>query len=577
MKLEMLLRSISAGALLAGAAGCTVGRDMAGGDEDAGVDGGFIQIDAGIDAGPPCEPDEMLCGRACAEIATDVYNCGGCDNVCPATVGCVGGSCSCVEPMIVCDGICLDPRADPNNCGGCGVSCGEGLMCTAGECIGTCDAPSQICFNPRSAGGGGGADAGVDGGVDAGPPADAGPSGGVVAVCADLQTDDANCGRCNTRCSGGASCVMGACTCPMGLRPCRGACVDVTTDLEHCGVCSNSCGAGGTCAAGVCTMCGTDRIMCSGRCLDVSSDPRNCGSCARACPPGESCMEGRCSCLPPAMDCGMGCRDLQTDVTNCGMCGVNCGAGGACIAGVCTCSVGFTMCGASCRNTLTDRDNCGMCGMACPAGNVCIMGACSDAPPTRYMMTTATAAEVPFIDACAVPGHTEHMPATDDDSELVSLGIPFRFWATDLPIGAMVNLDTNGWIGMNGVSSLYLSGTVPSTSMPNAVIAAHWGDNVTRGGICVATVGTAPNRQWVVEWPVMRYFGSADTVMNTFEIILNESSGIIDLAYGPMMGTRAQTMGIEDQTGMMGINACPGGTGGCIPTTGQRVRFLPIP
>jgi hypothetical protein len=193
------------------------------------------------------------------------------------------------------------------------------------------------------------------------------------------------------------------------------------------------------------------------------------------------------------------------------------------------------------------------------------------------MQTTATAAEVPFIDACTVPGATMHLAATDDGSTRVPLGFAFRYWATDLPTGAMINISTNGFISMDGVASAAYSGvSVPSTSTPNAVIAAHWGDDVTRGAICVATVGTAPNRQWVVHWPDTRYF--ADTAPhNTFEIILNESSGIIDLVYGPMMGTRAQAMGIENQTGMMGINACPGGVGNCAPTTDQRVRFLPIP
>jgi hypothetical protein len=173
-----------------------------------------------------------------------------------------------------------------------------------------------------------------------------------------------------------------------------------------------------------------------------------------------------------------------------------------------------------------------------------------------------------------------HLGTTDDSSTLVPLGIPFRYWATDLPMGAMINISSNGFISMDGVASAAYSGVVvPSTTTPNAVIAAHWGDDYTRMGLCVATVGTAPNRQWVVEWLDLAYCcdRSAAGAHNTFEIILNESSGIIDLAYDTMMGARPEAQGIENQTGMMGINSCPGGTGDCTPTAGQRVRFLPIP
>ena len=33
------------------------------------------------------------------------------------------------------------------------------------------------------------------------------------------------------------------------------------------------------------------------------------------------------------------------------------------------------------------------------------------------------------------------------------------------------------------------------------MISVHWGDDYTSAmGICIATLGAAPNRQWVVEW-----------------------------------------------------------------------------
>jgi hypothetical protein len=193
------------------------------------------------------------------------------------------------------------------------------------------------------------------------------------------------------------------------------------------------------------------------------------------------------------------------------------------------------------------------------------------------MQTTPTAG-VTFIDACAAPGRLTVLPTADDSSTRVPLPFPFRYWATDLATGSMINITSNGWMGMAGDTFASLGGTVPSASLPNAVIAPHWGDNYTRTGICIATVGIAPNRQWVIEWFDTHYCCFADPSIHiTYEVILSEGTNTIDFVYSTIMGARSQTMGIENQTGTMGINACPGGVGSCTPTTGQMIRFVPIP
>jgi len=577
--------------LLALVAGCTTSRLPAFEDTGGPVDAGFTPVDVGTDAPVVCMPGTINCGGTCTRVAGDPLNCGSCGNACPTGVGCAVGACTCNLPKIACEGVCLDPAVDPLNCGSCGNVCGPTEMCTDGVCLVMCTAPNQIC---RDAAG--------------------------TVVCADLQTDPVNCGHCNTRCAGGSVCAGGRCSCPAGTVACAGACVDTATDSNNCGVCGVSCGTGGICSGGFCTSCGTDRINCSGVCVDVMADRFNCGSCGRACGTGESCSGGLCSCIAGRVDCGAGCIDPLTDPANCGTCGTNCGPGGVCVAGACTCAVGLTLCSGSCVDTATDFANCGGCGMACPpvtfgvcsgsvcgcpagmtqcgsacinpqtdasncggCGNVCpgtqvcLLGACSIAPPTRYVQSTPAAGTVPWIDACAAPGSLVVLPTADDQSSLQPLPFPFRYWATDLAVGAMVNICSNGWMSMDGVANSSLGGTVPNATTPNAVIAPHWGDNYTRTGICVATVGTAPNRQFVVEWNDTYYFGGTATggVHNTFEVVLSEGTGTIDIIYNTMTMARAQTMGLEDQTGANGINACPGGTGTCIPTAGQVVRFLP--
>lgn len=69
-----------------------------------------------------------------------------------------------------------------------------------------------------------------------------GPDGG-AALCVELPTDPANCGRCGNTCPAAQMCVSGMCACPMGQALCGGACV--TTDSDP----ANRCAANGGCAA----------------------------------------------------------------------------------------------------------------------------------------------------------------------------------------------------------------------------------------------------------------------------------------------------------------------------------------
>ena len=53
-------------------------------------------------------------------------------------------------------------------------------------------------------------------------------------------------------------------------------------------------------------------------------------------------------------------------------------------------------------------------------------------------------------------------------------------------------------------------------------------------------------------------------------------TGTIDLVYGTITGGRTGAQGIEEQTGVAGINTCPPGMATCVPTSGQVIRFTPV-
>ncbi len=92
-----------------------------------------------------CEPGNLWCSasNACADITSDVKNCGKCGGACRAGVNelteCVDSMCinSCDNSSESCGTACVNLSSDPANCGSCGHSCGAGFNCSLSQCIAT--------------------------------------------------------------------------------------------------------------------------------------------------------------------------------------------------------------------------------------------------------------------------------------------------------------------------------------------------------------------------------------------------------------------------------------------------------
>ncbi len=372
------------------AAGCTVSSpppDAAVGI-DAAIDTNRLEVpDAGpaVDSPAPiCPPGLIDCFGTCTRVAADDHNCGSCGNTCPTGVSCAIGRCDCYAPEVSCDGLCTDPVDDPEHCGSCGHACAPSEFCSLGECVETCtEAGHRVCVSTDAL-------------------------GTRHQACVDLTSDPLNCGTCNARCGGGASCVDGTCACPSGQMTCGTGCVDVTTDVANCGACLNSCGADGTCAGGRCTACGTGLTSCGtpARCVDTDSSTLHCGMCGHACPGGAVCNAGTCECPASAPDtCGGQCTDLATSETDCGTCGHGCPSGGVCVAGACECPAGQTACGNACVDLTSDPHNCSVCGRSCAATFSCVSSVC-DCARTETLCGTVCSNLQTSVSNCGTCGRS---------------------------------------------------------------------------------------------------------------------------------------------------------------------------
>ena len=158
------------------------------------------------------------------------------------------------------------------------------------------------------------------------PGAECGPCGEGEQVCddedrfqcqgsVDLDADNENCGSCGSECATVISgvettCEGGQChrSCPdEGETACedQAVCADLSTDEDNCGACGNVCSSDGDgvesvhCESGECIkVCGDlEQTYCESAdaCIDLNSTHGHCGECDASCVPGHCCLDGQCT------------------------------------------------------------------------------------------------------------------------------------------------------------------------------------------------------------------------------------------------------------------------------------------
>jgi hypothetical protein len=174
-------------------------------------------------------------------------------------------------------------------------------------------------------------------------------------------------------------------------------------------------------------------------------------------------------------------------------------------------------------------------------------------------------------------GSNELTLSDDDLSGTVPLGFSFNFFCnnyTDCQISSNGYMTFDLATFVNGCCS---GGVIPSSFQPNDYIALSWNDWYPPGGGIIAyeTVGTAPNRMFILTYTNIPHCCTTGPPDNSGQIVLYETSNIIDIYTGHITNDGSSaTEGIEDASGTNGV-AVSGRNSSLWTTNNTAYRFLP--
>lgn len=159
-------------------------------------------------------------------------------------------------------------------------------------------------------------------------------------------------------------------------------------------------------------------------------------------------------------------------------------------------------------------------------------------------------------------------------SSAITLPFAFKFYGQTK---TAIKISSNGWISFNtALTGSALGNTLlPNAGVPNDIIAGMW-DDLVSPTVNYYTIGTAPNRRFVVDYFESRHFGGpAGTVQ--FQIVLNETSNIVQIlcvSCAADASSPSATQGIENATGTDGITVPGRGDSGW-SAFGDCTAFIP--
>lgn len=147
--------------------------------------------------------------------------------------------------------------------------------------------------------------------------------------------------------------------------------------------------------------------------------------------------------------------------------------------------------------------------------------------PDLYGYVCESGTGFSYIDAT-----TDIVLYEDDGIDVVALPFPFVFYGTTY---TEISISSNGNLQFGSQNGAYANDCISEGPIPamGDMIAPFWDDLDARlaGTIDIDTVGTAPNRIFIVEWDQVPYFGNELTETVTFEVQLFEETNDILFLY----------------------------------------------
>ncbi|MBK7382413.1 MAG: hypothetical protein IPI81_03625 [Flavobacteriales bacterium] len=135
---------------------------------------------------------------------------------------------------------------------------------------------------------------------------------------------------------------------------------------------------------------------------------------------------------------------------------------------------------------------------------------------------------------------TALVTGTWDDTNSSLLALPFTFTYNNVPY-TQVGINSNGFITLGALTTTVYCGL--QTSPANSI--AGYGTDLVNASasssVRYGTLGSAPNRQFVVQWTDCDHYGNSQQNHITFQVILNETSNTVQVVFGP--STVATTLG----------------------------------
>ncbi|HRO05689.1 MAG TPA: gliding motility-associated C-terminal domain-containing protein [Ferruginibacter sp.] len=176
------------------------------------------------------------------------------------------------------------------------------------------------------------------------------------------------------------------------------------------------------------------------------------------------------------------------------------------------------------------------CGTPCVTINATIPDLRAQSSNYKIGDVSSVAACYPEVDPGG-PGPSANLTVDDTYSNAIAIGFPFPFYGT---VYNNLIVSTNGYVSFNtalagGFSHWDDEGNLPNTLYDEALIMGPYHDlNPATGTsptqkVKYNTFGTAPTRKWVLSFFKLPLFNCTASIENTHQIILHESSGLIEV------------------------------------------------